>query len=499
MVTSGGETWKLTPPEATLERAAARRGDVAPRWRWRGLMLSLRSGPADPSLCRELIDTLAAHGGNVLQLEIEKAVRYDSHPEVSAEWAMSKKDLRALVQHAKELGLTAMPLLPTLGHVVYITQAHPEILESSRTIDVYCPSNDASYRICCDLIDELLEIFEPEVFHITHDEVVTHYDLTRRMPVFVCPRCRTRTAAELFAEDVGRYREYLQERGCRTMIWADGLLDPGRFQGQGCALEGNAFGGPPDNLHEAVDLLPRDVLMQVWNYQPQTTYPHVNHLLDKGFEVVASPSHGPNVYLTAVYLTGVEHANLLGMIQTVWSRILREPPAALQRSVWLGALCAWDPAILQDLDDEWVAACEARRQRRSPLLGLGAGRHDVTLEVSDALPFSEGYVGKDVGSGLLAKGGRFYSVAFLVRTARECLLRDVRVRFTGSGQPAVDVEVNGGRQVAAVGLAAGVELDLTPFCAGSSAFKIRLSGRNAGDSPEVMLDRLRFVCDVATD
>jgi len=103
---------------------------------------SLRFGPTDIDVLRELIKTAAKSGMNMVCIEVENGLRYDSHPEISAPWALSKEDLRGVVALAKKLGIELVPLLPCFSHVNYVLKQHPEFRESEH-VDICCPKHPA--------------------------------------------------------------------------------------------------------------------------------------------------------------------------------------------------------------------------------------------------------------------------------------------------------------------------------------------------------------------
>ena len=82
--------------------------------------------------------------------------------------------------------------------------------------DSYCPSNEASYRVLFDVMDEYLDALRPKRVHIGHDEW--------RAGAF-CPRCRGKDPGRLYAEDVLRIQRHLQEKGLETWMWGDHLVD----------------------------------------------------------------------------------------------------------------------------------------------------------------------------------------------------------------------------------------------------------------------------------
>ncbi len=217
-------------------------------------------------------------GYNQIFVQFCGGMRYDSHPEITEAWlegnrlakegkcpqfphdymgaegsVLEKDEVRDLIAYAKSLGFEIIPEVQSLAHVQYITFAHPEIGEvdadesqvsdtraedlrpDKRFIHCYCPSNEESYRIIFDLIDEIIEVVRPERYvHIGHDEVY-HLGL--------CPKCKGKSHAELFVGDVMRIYNYLKGKGLGTMMWGDMLQPVTKY-----------------NTKPAINMLPKDIV-----------------------------------------------------------------------------------------------------------------------------------------------------------------------------------------------------------------------------------------------
>jgi len=284
----------------------------------KGCFFTLRIGPTDVDVLAHFIDVMAAAGFNTLCLELEKGMRYDSHPEISAPWALGKDTLHDVVVHAKHKGLDVVPLVPTLSHVNYITDAHPELLEEGSKI--YCPSAAGVYDLVFDLLEEAIDLFEPTRLHIGHDEVLTSYDPRLRKSIFTCRECAPKKPWEVFADDVTTIHNYLARRNIKTMMWADGLLDPDQFAGRSFCQSG-CYGGAPDYLCRSAELLPRDIIMCDWHYEPAREFPTVTYLQNKGFETLGCPNFAVNSFLFTDYACRNATDKFKGMLATAWCQI----------------------------------------------------------------------------------------------------------------------------------------------------------------------------------
>ena len=317
----------------------------APRMPFRGVHLMLPH-PSEFDFAKRLVKyVISPMGYNCIIMEIAGGMEFESHPEINraveeawekglkGEWphfphgeagwgATVKKDvLRDFVAYCRSFGVDVIPEIQSLGHVQFMTVAHPDIAERAekteekeeidgKDADIppnefyghsYCPSNPKSYEILFDLIDEIVDVFSPkEYVHMGHDEVYQ---------IGVCPRCKDKSPADLLAEDVNRIHEYLAKKGLKMMIWADMFQKVTKYQ-----------------TSAALDKIPEDIILLdfVW-------YFHMNediedNLLEKNRKVVLGnmySSHYPR-YESRVVKEGIVGAQTSTWVTTREHDIARE-------------------------------------------------------------------------------------------------------------------------------------------------------------------------------
>ncbi|MCK5845501.1 MAG: family 20 glycosylhydrolase, partial [Victivallales bacterium] len=319
----------------------------------RGQFFSMRFGATDLDVLIRLVDAAADGGMNLICLEIEKAFRYESHPEVSAEWAWEPERFAEVAEYVQSRSMEFVPLLPTLTQTRYITDLHPEFAEPESK--VICPSMPEARRFQLDLIEEILDVVAPIFFHIGHDEPLTSYDPRKRSSIFKCSRCSEKAAHELFAADVAFYRDFLAERGVKTMMWADSLLNPDDFKDRGFYQSG-CYGGAPDNLAKAAESLPRDIVMCDWHYEPAREYPTVEHLQKLGFQTIACPAYEVNAALFARFAARHATDNLRGFMATTWCRLNKNSLSILEDLIAENAAIFAEPKCLESRGNVAAAA-----------------------------------------------------------------------------------------------------------------------------------------------
>lgn len=265
-----------------------------------------------PQLHRRLIEQVwSPLKFNKLIMQVDH-LKWESRPELWQPWSLSKEEARQLKQIAEDNNMQVIPLLPTLSHCEYLfgslaggpPRVNKEIAEDLETSYLYCPNLEQTYRIVLDLMEELLELFNPRWVHIGHDEV------TSRGRFGSCIRCQGTPPHLLFAADVKRLYEFLKSRGVGVMMWGDMLLRPDEAYDA-------AHGGPPHNFWRARELIPKDIVIVDWHYQPAPRYPSVNVFKQEGFEVIGATWR--NFKALAEFTQAAKAASALGMVQTTWT------------------------------------------------------------------------------------------------------------------------------------------------------------------------------------
>lgn len=239
-------------------------------------------------------------------------IKWERHPEIWQPWSLSKESVRELLRKAEANNMEVIPLLPTLSHCEYLfgslaggsPKVNAEIAEDPTTAYLYCPNLERTYRTVFDLLGELIELFKPRWVHIGHDEVLS------RGRFASCVRCQGMQPHFLFAEDVKRLYAFLKERGIGVMMWGDMLLRPDE------AFDA-AHGGEPHNFWLARRLIPKDIVIVDWHYQPAPRYPSVSVFKREGFEVIGATWR--NLQTIVEFSKAAKEAGALGMLQTTWT------------------------------------------------------------------------------------------------------------------------------------------------------------------------------------
>lgn len=301
---------------------------------WLGLHVIVSDHAEGEKLLR-IIPAIARVGVNVLIIETDYSFAFESDPNVRGKSCVTKSLAREIADRCRQFGIRPIPQINCLGHQSWakengaLLSAYPDLDETPgkypNNEGIYCrswcPSNPKVMQIVAPLIDELLEAFAADAFHVGMDEVfiIAHPD---------CPRCAGKDPAELYAKAVNDLHDHIvKKRGAEMLMWADRLLDAKQLGYS--KWEASANGTAP-----AIDLIPRDIILCDWHYEPMP-YPSIGYLLEKGFRVWPTGWHNEAAVERMIDTAqSLRHDRMLGYLSTTWLRIPMEevphfPPTKL--------------------------------------------------------------------------------------------------------------------------------------------------------------------------
>ena len=275
---------------------------------------------------------LAPNGINTLILRIDYNYEYESFPNLRNDGALSKLQVKQLVQTAHENKIRLIPQINLLGHQSWAERVNillREYPQFDETPDIempevyiwpnddglycksYCPLHPRVHEVIFPLIDEIMEAFEADAFHAGMDEVFY-------VGNDACPRCKGKNKSELFADEVITVRDHLASKNQELWIWGDRLLD-GRTTGLGM------WEASENDTYQAIDLIPEDVVICDWHYE--RAEPTAAIFASKGFRVIACFYKKPEVARAQLQQMQTFRQNsndtlkerFYGVMQTVWS------------------------------------------------------------------------------------------------------------------------------------------------------------------------------------
>ncbi|MCX6237625.1 MAG: family 20 glycosylhydrolase [Bacteroidia bacterium] len=289
--------------------------------------------PADVDAFVKFIDEeLAPRQVNTLILRVDYNYQFESHPELRDESALSKAEVKKLVDVCRKNKIRIFPQINLLGHQSWATKlnnllrVYPEFDETPQVkmpekykwpndeglyCKSYCPLHPGVHKIVFALVDEICDAFESDAFHAGMDEVFYIGDDK-------CPRCSGKDKSDLFAGEVNMIRDHLALKKRQLWIWGDRLID-GKTTGMGM------WEASENNTYRAIDLINKDVMICDWHYErPDQT---AVYFATKGFNVLTCPWRMPenavrqtqDMFRFRASVTPEMKEHFQGMMQTVWT------------------------------------------------------------------------------------------------------------------------------------------------------------------------------------
>lgn len=269
----------------TAHRPVTREDGIFPI---RSVQLDLARQIETVDFIKEFSEFAAENGFNSLTLYLEGRIRTASFPYPTIEESYTSEQIRDIVQHANQCGLDVIPVVSTLGHAELFLQ-HAELAHLAETrhpypgrfgavgtCDVFCPSLPETYEFLRRYLAEVAELFPSAYFHAGCDET---WDMA------CCDLCRERlargeTQADIFSRHLEKTHDIICGELKKRMIMWDDMFE---------------------YYPEALDRLPRNVVLAHWQYQDQVgpSRAHFFHSLAEdtlakyvrmGFDFLIGPS-----------------------------------------------------------------------------------------------------------------------------------------------------------------------------------------------------------------
>jgi len=313
-----GALVKLGGLRAGQQKQSARAGKEA----WRGVHVGI-SNKSKVEQLTGVVGELADLGINVIVGEIDYGYEFKSYPKLQRNDVSGAGQIKKLLAECRKYNVRLIPQFQCLGHQSWSKRTAPLLTEFPQfdetpgkypdNKDIYCrswcPLHPEVNKVVFALMDELIEVFEADALHVGLDEVFLLGDDD-------CPRCKGKDKAELFAKAVNDYHSHLVgERRIEMLMWGDRLIDASKYKyGKWEASE--------NNTARAIDMIPKDIIICDWHYEPRQAYESVPLFLDKGFRVWPASWKKPDAARAFVnYSRQFESERMLGHLNTTWGAV----------------------------------------------------------------------------------------------------------------------------------------------------------------------------------
>ena len=288
---------------------------------WRAVhLLDYNTDSALDALGQNL-EALAKQGINVVILEVDYNFKFKSHPELRRGTDPITRDgARRFAALCKKLGIRLIPQFQSLGHQSWEAETFP-LLTVYPKFDltpgafpnnkgIYCrewdPLNPEVWRVVFKLMDEIIDAFRADAFHVGMDEVFL-------LGSDKSPSTKGKDPGVLFANAVKQlHRHLVGKRRVEMLMWGDRLIDAAKY-------DYGEWEAAKNGTAAAVDMIPKDIIICDWHYEVRDSYPSIAMFIEKGFRVL--PSGWKNVDATRALINHSRSHNgpkLLGYLFTTW-------------------------------------------------------------------------------------------------------------------------------------------------------------------------------------
>ncbi len=229
----------------------------SPRFQWRGMHLDVSRHFMPLDFIKKYIDYLAMHKLNVFHWHLVDGIGWrieiKSHPELTdiGAWRVVKEgkrpwqdyeawkegddrqkyggyytqeEIKEVVAYAKERYITVLPEIELPGHSEVVFECYPDLIckdsenNPLNNSGVYCASNDKSYQLLEDVLNEVMDLFPSEYIHIGGDEVGKS-NWTKCVNCQRLMKKNAYTPNELQSHFVNHFDKYLKTNGRKLIGW----------------------------------------------------------------------------------------------------------------------------------------------------------------------------------------------------------------------------------------------------------------------------------------
>lgn len=291
-----------------------------PQLKFRGLHICIFPN-TELAAVRQAILVAARFKYNAVVLETWASLQSKKRPETAYRLAYSPEQIKPLIELGKALQMDMIPMLNSWGHAsgMRANSAQHVVLDRFPHFKPlyeedgwsFCLTNPAIYDHLFDRFSELLELFEnPKYFHLGLDEAWGHRGL------MASQECRGENPRAVLTAHMNKLYGYFAERGIRVFVWHDMFIQRDHPE-LGRLSPANSV--PPFDSHLVLDQLPKDIIMDTWNYSATNEWPVPKYFQDRGFPVVVSPW---KVRKNALALVNTaKRLNVMGLLETTWDSL----------------------------------------------------------------------------------------------------------------------------------------------------------------------------------
>ena len=311
---------QLVRAERGAKQAAGARIVDYPQLGFRGLHICIFPN-TELAGVRQAILLAARYKYNAIVIETWASLQSASHPETAYESAYTPAQLKPLIEMGKALHMEMIPMLNSWGHAsgMRANSAQHVVLDRFPQFKplyepdgwAFCLTNPDIYGQLFDRYAELIALVgNPNYFHIGLDEAWGHRGQ------MTADACRGSDPRATLSRHIKKLYDYFAQRQIRVIAWHDMFIERNHPQ-LGRLSPANSI--PPINSHLVLDELPKNLVIDAWNYSETGEWPVPQYFAQRGFPVLVSPWKVRN---NAVALVNTaKRLNVMGMLETTWDSL----------------------------------------------------------------------------------------------------------------------------------------------------------------------------------
>ena len=212
-----------------------------PRYSYRGFMLDASRHFQSVDFVNRILDIMSLLKLNVFHWHLTdnegwriESKRYprlntigsyqDSLNSIERNGYYTIKEIKDIIKYARERYIKVVPEIEMPGHSKEVMQSYPYLLSPSDSSGItYCAGKERDYKFIENIIDEVIEIFKPDIIHVGGDErpkgVWEKDSLCQKMM-----RLKQITDEELLQNYfMKRICDYVSSKGVKTIAWAENI------------------------------------------------------------------------------------------------------------------------------------------------------------------------------------------------------------------------------------------------------------------------------------
>jgi len=213
---------------------------------------------------KRIIDFLADYKMNTYMIYIEDVIELSAYPSIGKNrGALTKSEIKEIVNYAKENYIEVIPIFQTLGHYenILTTEEFVDLAEfpGGATLSI---TEEKTYTFLENCLKEIFELFPSKYIHIGADE---SWDVGLGKAKEVVSGS---SLAKVHANHYKRVNDICKKYNKKVMMYGDIIL----------------------NHPKILEELPKEITIIDWHYRPDFFYPSTVTFSKSNYEYIVSPS-----------------------------------------------------------------------------------------------------------------------------------------------------------------------------------------------------------------